>query len=349
MTTLQIGSESVGTGHPAFIIAEMSGNHGGQLDRALQIVREAAKAGANAIKLQTYTADTITLDSDKSDFKVQPGPWQSHRRLWDLYNAAHTPWEWHASIFEEARHLGLEVFSSPFDESAVDLLESLGSVAYKIASPEINHIPLLRYVASTGKPVILSSGLARLTDIELALETLRVGGVHDIVLLKCTSAYPAPANETNLLTIPDMAQRFGVVSGLSDHSIGSAVAVAAVAVGAKVIEKHFTLQGDEETVDSFFSSDQHQFKQMVEEIRTAELALGRINYDIAPSAQQSLRGMRSLYISAPVRAGDLFTTQNIRCVRPSFGLHPGYFDQILSRKARRDLPMGVPLRLEDIE
>jgi len=349
MSTLRIGNTNIGTGHPTFVVAEMSGNHGGQLERALQIVRAAAKAGANAIKLQTYTADTITLDSNAPDFQLQSGPWQSHRRLWDLYNVAHTPWEWHTPIFEEARQLGLEVFSSPFDESAVDLLESLGSVAYKIASPEINHIPLLRYVASTGKPVILSSGLARLTDIELALETLRVGGARDIVLLKCTSAYPAPTNETNLLTIPDMAQRFGVVSGLSDHSIGTAVAVAAVAVGAKVIEKHFTLEGDEETVDSFFSLDQQQFKQMVEDIRTAELALGRISYDIAPSAQQSLSGMRSLYISAPVRAGDPFTTKNIRCVRPSFGLHPRYFDQILTRKARRDLPMGARLRLEDIE
>jgi pseudaminic acid synthase len=351
MTTplVRIGDAQVGLGHPCFVIAEMSGNHGGSLERALQIVRAAAEAGANALKLQTYTADTITLDCNAEDFQLQSGPWESHKRLWDLYDVARTPWEWHAPIFAEARRLGLEVFSSPFDESAVDLLDSLGASAYKIASPEINHIPLLRRVARTGKPVILSSGLARLADIELALDTLRSGGARELVLLKCTTAYPAPANEANLRTIPDMARRFNVVSGLSDHSIGTAVAVAAVAVGASVIEKHFTLDSGEETVDSFFSLDQQQFKRLVSDIRTAEHALGRVSYEIAPSAQGSLRGMRSLYVSLPVCAGEAISPKNIRCVRPSMGLHPKHYESVLGRRARRDLAAGERLRLEDLD
>jgi pseudaminic acid synthase len=347
--SFHIGRTKIGHGQPAFIIAEMSGNHGGQLDRAMQIVRSAAQAGANALKLQTYTADTITLDIDAPDFQIQPGPWESHRRLWDLYDVAHTPWEWHEPIFTEARRHGLEVFSSPFDESAVDLLESLGATAYKIASPEINHIPLLKRVAKTGKPILLSSGLARLADIELALQTLRSTGAREIVLLKCTTAYPAPAAEANLLTIPDMSSRFQVVSGLSDHSIGTAVATAAVALGAKVIEKHFTLDGGKETVDSFFSLDQQEFTRLVNDIRTAEQALGRVSYEIAPSAEGSLRGMRSLYVSAPVRPGESLSQANIRCVRPSFGLHPKYYEKVLGRLAKRHLTAGERLRLEDID
>lgn len=346
---IRIGEATIGPGHPTFVIAEMSGNHGGRLDRALEIVRAAARSGADALKLQTYTADTITLDSDGDDFQLQSGPWQSHRRLWDLYDAAHTPWDWHEPIFREARALGLEVFSSPFDESAVDLLESLGGTAYKIASPEINHIPLLRRVARTGKPVILSTGLARREDIELALETLRGGGAREIVLLQCTTAYPAPAEETDLLTIPDMARRFGVLSGLSDHSTGTAVAVAAVALGARVIEKHFTLDGGEETVDSFFSLGEQEFTRLVADIREAEKALGRVSYDIAPSAVGNLRGMRSLYVCAPVAAGEAITAANIRCVRPSFGLHPRHYEEVLGRRARRHLAAGDRLRLEDLE
>ena len=349
LPVIRIGKSLIGTGHPVFVIAEMSGNHGGDMTRALQIVRAVADSGANALKLQTYTADSITLKSNAPDFQLESGPWQRYRNLWELYDAAHTPWDWHRPIFEEARRYGLEVFSSPFDESAVDLLESIGASAYKIASPEINHIPLLKRVARTGKPVILSAGLARLEDIELAMETLRIGGAEEIVLLKCTTAYPAPTEETNLLTIPDMARRFGVVSGLSDHSIGTAVPVAAVAVGAKVIEKHFTLDDGKETVDSFFSLGQNEFKRLIEDIRTVERALGRVSYDIPQSALGSLRGMRSLYVSAAIRAGMPLTSENVRCVRPSFGLHPKHYEKLMGCHARCDLAPGERLRLEDLE
>ncbi len=345
----RIGDVSVGSDQPCFIVAEMSGNHGGNFDRAIEIVHAAAESGANALKLQTYTADTITLNSDSPDFQIPPGPWESHRRMWDLYDVAHTPWEWHEPIFTEARRLGLEVFSSPFDKSAVDFLESLGSTAFKIASPEINHIPLLKRVARTGKPVILSTGLANLADIELALSTLRENGAKDIALLKCTTAYPAPFNEMNLLTIPDMAKRFEVLSGLSDHSLGTAVAVAAAALGANIIEKHFTLGGDENTVDAFFSNDRHEFSRLVADVRTVEQALGHIKYDVSPSAQANLRGMRSLYISSPVLTGEKLSSANVRCVRPAFGLHPKYYDEVLGRVVKRNLSFGERLRLEDLE
>jgi N-acetylneuraminate synthase/pseudaminic acid synthase len=327
----------------------MSGNHGGNLDRAIEIVRGAAEAGADALKIQTYTADTITLNSDLPDFQLITGPWKSYKRLWNLYNTAHTPWEWHKTIFSEARRLGLEVFSSPFDESAVDLLESLGANAYKIASPEINHIPLLKRVARTGKPVILSTGLAQLTDINLALLTLKECGVQDIVLLKCTTAYPTPFEECNLRTIPDMNARFGVIAGLSDHTIGNAVAIAAVAIGAKVIEKHFASDVCEETVDSFFSNSQREFTQLVRDIRAVEKALGQVSYEISASAALNMSGMRSLYVSAPIRAGESINKTNIRCIRPSFGLHPIYFEQVLGREAKRDLAAGERLRLEDLK
>jgi pseudaminic acid synthase len=345
----KIGNSWIGLDKPAFIIAEMSGNHGGSIERALEIVRAAAKSGADAIKLQTYTADTITLNSKALDFQIRRGSWKEYGTLWQLYDAAHTPWEWHTEIFKEARRVGIECFSSPFDETAVDLLESLGAVAYKIASPEINHIPLLQRVAKTGKPVILSTGLASLADLNLAVNTLREFGAGELVILKCTSAYPAPVREANLSTIPDIVKRFQAVSGLSDHSIGSVVAVAALSLGAKVIEKHFNLENESETVDSFFSMDQSEFQRFVSDIRTAEDALGNITYDVSLSARKNLSGMRSLYVSAPIRAGETLTRENIRCVRPSFGLHPKYFGQVLGLRVLRDLDFGERLRLEDIE
>lgn len=345
----KIGGCMIGADQPAFVIAEMSGNHGGSLDRALEIVRAAARSGANAVKLQTYTADTITLKCDLPDFHVQSGPWQKYNTLWDLYDVACTPWEWHEAIFDEARQLGLEIFSSPFDETAVEFLEALGVVAYKIASPEICHIPLLRRVAETGKPIILSSGLASWNDLCLAVSTLREFGASEIGILKCTSAYPAPASEANILTIPDMMKRFEVVSGLSDHSVGSAVAVAAVSIGAKIIEKHLYIEDESETVDSFFSLGEHGFKQLVDDIRTAEAALGEITYEVSQTAKENLSGMRSLYVSAPIRCGEFLTHDNIRCVRPGFGLHPRHFDRVLGLKVHRDLDFGQPLRLEDID
>ena len=319
----KIGKHLIGNYHPTFIVAEMSGNHGGNLETALEIVRAAKRAGADAVKLQTYTADTITINSDKPDFCIlNDNPWSDYSTLWELYNKAHTPWEWHEAIFAEAEKHDIQIFSSPFDSTAVDLLESLGVPAYKIASPEITNIPLLERVAKTGKPVIISTGISELSDIELALATLRDNGQKDIIILKCTTSYPAPPYESNLLTIQDIINRFGVISGLSDHSMGTAAAIATVVLGGRLIEKHFTLDNSEETVDSFFSSGEVEFKRMVDDIRFIDQALGKVTYDITPSALPSLRGRSSLYITKAIKTGEKFDTTNVKSVRPSFGLHP---------------------------
>ncbi len=347
--TFSIGDTLVGGSAPTFIVAEMSANHAGSLDKALRLVEAAAQAGANAIKLQTYTPDTITINSEGEDFRLNSGPWAGFRSMWDLYQAAQTPWEWHEIIYRKAKLHGLEVFSSPFDETAVDFLEEIRTPAYKVASPEINHIPLLRAVAKTGKPVILSTGLARKCDIELAIETLRSNGCQDVALLKCTSAYPTPASECNLLTIPDMGPRFDVTPGISDHSLGSVVAVAAVSLGAKIVEKHFRLDDDEPTVDAFFSNTPEEFRRLVTDIRTIEEALGSVDYEIAPSAKASLRGMRSIYVCDEIRKGEFINKTNIRCVRPALGLHPKHYDEVIGRKARRNMRKGERLRLEDVE
>lgn len=336
-----IGNKKIGPGNPTFIVAEMSGNHGGSLDLALSIVHAAKRAGADAIKLQTYTADTITLKSHKKDFAILVDtPWADHSTLWDLYNKAQTPWEWHKEIFREARQIGIEIFSSPFDETAVDFLENLDVNIYKIASPEITNIPLLEKVAQTGKPVIISTGISNLSDIELALESLRKNGAGSIIVLKCTTAYPAPAKESNLQTIPDISKRFGVLSGLSDHTIGTAAAISAVSLGACLIEKHFILNDAKETVDSFFSSEEREFKQMVDDIRFVEQALGVVSYEITPSAVPSLKGRSSLYVSATVKKGEIFTKHNIKAVRPSFGLHPKHYKEILGKTSNTDLELG---------
>jgi pseudaminic acid synthase len=347
---VRIGKTLLGSGHPTFIVAEMSANHGGALDRALEIVRSAKRAGADAIKLQTYTADTITLKCDRDDFRI-PGssPWGSFNTIWALYNEAFTPWDWHAEIFKEARKLQLEVFSSPFDESAVDFLESLNVSAYKIASPEITHIPLLERVARTGKPVIISTGVAELVDIELALATLRAVGAKEIILLKCTSAYPAPPDEANLHTLFDISDRFGVLSGLSDHTMGTVTAVASVALGASLIEKHFTLDDEKETVDSFFSLGEKEFANLVQDIRWTEKVLGKVSYEITPSAQSSLRGRRSLYVAAEIKKGEIFTESNIKIVRPSFGLHPKHYSNLLGRRTNSDLQIGDRLSWDVVE
>lgn len=324
-----------------FIVAEVSGNHDGDLGRAIEIIRAAKRAGADAVKLQTYRAETITLNSEREDFRLpSDSPWGAEATMYRLYDKAHTPWEWHMQLFSEARRQNIIIFSSPFDETAVDFLEKLNAPAYKIASPEINHIPLLRRVAKTGKPVILSTGISELTDIELAVKTLRAEGSNQIMILKCTSAYPAPTEESNLRTIPDIMNRFNVLSGLSDHTLGSVSAIATVVLGGSLIEKHFTLNDQHETVDSFFSSNEKQFERMVQDIRLVEASLGSVSYDIAPSARNSLAGRRSIYISASIKAGEVFTASNVKCVRPSFGLHPKYLPEILGRTARCDLNYG---------
>jgi N-acetylneuraminate synthase/pseudaminic acid synthase len=338
---IRIGNTVIGFEHPTFIVAEMSANHGGTLERAIEIVHSAKRAGADAIKLQTYTADTITLKCNGEDFLIpKSSPWSNYSTLWDLYDDAFTPWAWHEEIFKEAKKLDLEVFSSPFDESAVEMLEKLNVSAYKVASPEITHIPLIERIARTGKPVILSTGLAELADIELALETLINAGSKEIIVLKCTSAYPAPADEANLRTIPDMLNRFGLLSGLSDHTTGTTAAVASVALGASLIEKHFTLDDGKETVDSFFSLGENEFSDMVKEIRLVEKMLGKVDYKITPSSMKNINGRRSIYVSNSILKGEKLTESNIRTVRPSHGLHPKHYKSLLGREANCDLSLG---------
>lgn len=346
----KIGNVSVGKDSPTFIIAEMSGNHGGSLEGALEVVRAAKKTGADAVKLQTYTPDTITLNSDKPDFLIpSTNPWQSHNNLYSLYQKAYTPWEWHAPLFAEAKKLGIEIFSSPFDESAVELLESLGAPAYKIASPEITHIPLLERVARTGKPVIVSTGTAELPDIELAVRTIRACGNDQIVLLKCTASYPAPPESIHLRTIPDMARQFSCVTGLSDHTLGIGVPVASVALGAAMIEKHFILSKDVDSVDGFFSLDLAEFTLLVQEVRKVEKALGNPSYALDSEGKKNAWGRRSIYVRADVKRGELISEKNIQVVRPSFGLHPKHWKEVLGKKAKRDLFLGDRLSLDDLE
>jgi N-acetylneuraminate synthase/pseudaminic acid synthase len=346
----KIGSIPIGSKCNTFIVAEMSGNHNGDFNNAIKIIHAARRAGVDAIKLQTYTPDTITLKSNAKDFLIlSDSPWSNHNSLWDLYNKAYTPWEWHEELFAEARKIGLEIFSSPFDEKAVDFLESLNAPAYKIASPEITHIPLLEKVAQTNKPIILSTGVAEIIDIELALDTLRTAGAKDIILLKCTSAYPTPVEEVNLITILDMAKRFNVLVGLSDHTITSVVGIASVALGSCMIEKHFKLNDDIETVDSFFSLNESQFSLLVSDIRLVEKSLGEVNYDIAPSAKKSLSGRRSIYVSAQIKKGEFLTDKNIGVFRPSYGMHPKYKSEIMGRQANKSLFPGDRLTFDDLK
>ncbi len=346
---IYIGSRPIGAGHPSYLIAEMSGNHGGDIERAKEIVRQAKTAGADAVKIQVYRPDTITLDSDKADFSIpSDNAWAQYRNLYNLYEYAHTPWEWIPRLIEVAQEVDIEIFGSVFDHTSIYFMEQCGCAAYKIASPEINDIPLLRAVAETGKPVILSSGLADLADLELAVETLREAGCEQIVLLKCTTAYPAPAEEANLRTIPNLQQTFGTLAGLSDHTEGVAVPIAAVALGAVMIEKHFTLEDEERTVDSFFSLTPAEFGEMVQAVRTAEQALGRVVYGLTTEAAKNRHGRRSLYISAPIKAGERFTADNIQSVRPGYGLAPKYYQKILGMRARCDMEIGDRLEWERI-
>ena len=322
-----------------FIIAELSANHGHKLEVALESVRAAKEVGADAVKIQTYTADTITLNCDADDFKVKGTLWDG-RTLYDLYQEAYTPWEWHQAIFDEAKKCGLVCFSTPFDKTAVDLLESLGNPIYKIASFEITDIPLIKYIASKHKPIILSTGIAMEEDIRLALDTIRGEGNNDITLLKCTSAYPAPIEDANLLTIPDMKQRFGVKVGLSDHTEGSVVPMAAVALGAEVVEKHFIIDRSIGGPDSAFSMEAAEFMQMVENIRNVEAALGDVKYPTDSSKIKGREFCRSLYVAENIKAGETITEHNVRSVRPGFGMHPKYLPELLGRKATRDLELG---------
>ena len=322
-----------------FIIAELSANHNGSKQTAIDSIIAAKKAGADAIKIQTYTADTLTLDCNAPDFVLGKGLWEGET-LYSLYQKAYTPWEWHEEIFHVAKEEGLECFSTPFDKTAVDLLECLGNPIYKIASFEITDIPLIRYIAQKHKPVILSTGIAMIEDIELALETLRSEGCDDITLLKCTSAYPAPIEDANLLTIPDMKKRFCVKVGLSDHTEGSVVPMAAVALGAEVVEKHFIIDRSIGGPDSAFSMEADEFKRMVDKIRQIEKSLGEVKYQMDPSKIKGREYCRSLYVAEDVKAGDVVTEKNVKSVRPGFGLHPKYLPEVLGKKFVKDAGKG---------
>lgn len=335
---------------PCYLIAEMSANHCGSFDKAIEIIHQAKACGANAIKLQTYRADTITLDCDEPDFTLpSDNPWESHNTLYKLYEKAYTPWEWHEALFEEGRKIGIDVFSSPFDNTAVDLLESLGCPAYKIASPEISDVGLIARVAQTGKPVILSTGLATQEDIELAIKTLEDNGCHQYAFLKCTTAYPAPAEDIHLKTIKDMSQKYQCITGLSDHTLGNSVAIASVALGAKIIEKHFVLSRDDASVDGFFSLTPEDFTQLVDDVRNIEKAIGTVNYEISPASKKNLLAKRSLYVAQDIKKGEVITQAHVKSVRPSFGLHPKYLPQIIGKKAAKDLKLGQRFALDLIQ
>lgn len=332
-----------------YIIAELSANHGGDLEIAKETIRAAKRAGADAIKLQTYTADTITLNVKADDFRIKQGTHWDGQYLYDLYTDASLSWDWHKPLFDIAKEEGLVCFSSPFDQTAVDFLETLNVPAYKIASFEITDIPLIEYVASKGKPVIISTGIAGLEDIELALETCKQAGNNDITLLKCTSAYPAAPEDANLLTIPDMKARFGVNVGLSDHTMGIEGPVVAVALGAKVIEKHFILNRSIGGPDAHFSLDEQEFKQMVDAVRITEKMMGKVDYELDPKKLKSREFSRSLYIAEDVKEGEILTEKNVRSVRPGFGMHTKHLKTILGKKAKQDLQKGTALKADHIK
>jgi len=342
---MQIDNRKIGQEHPPFIIAEVSGNHNGSLDYALAIIDAIADSGADAVKLQTYTADTLTIDAPQDDFHItDPNSLWHGRSLYELYEEAHTPWEWHEALFKRAREHGLIVFSTPFDETAVDFLETLDVPCYKIASFENGDIPLIRAVAKTGKPMIISCGMASVDVIEEAVSTARNEGVKDIVLLKCTSAYPADPKDINLATLADMRNKFGVEVGLSDHTMGIAVPVAATALGATVIEKHVTLRREDGGVDAAFSLEPDELKQLVESTHIAWQATGKVTYGSASATEEkSGQFRRSIYITQDIKAGEAFTLDNIRCIRPGFGLEPRLFDAVLGKKAASDIIRGTAL------
>lgn len=340
-----IAGQKIGGGQPTYIIAEMSANHNHSFDYAARIIEAAAAAGADAVKLQTYTPDTITLDCASELFRIKGTIWEG-RTLYDLYGEAAMPWEWQTRLKNVADELGIHLFSSPFDATAVDFLERMDVPAYKIASPELIDLPLIRKVASTGKAIILSTGMAMLEEIEEAVRTLQDAGCREYALLKCTSAYPAPPEEANLLTIPDLAGRFPCPVGLSDHTLGAAVAVASVALGACIIEKHFTLSRADGGPDGSFSMEPSEFAAMVRDVRVVEQALGTASYELTAKQQASLQYRRSLFAVCDIAAGEIITEQNMRSIRPSGGLAPRHYCDVLGRTAVDDIPKGTPLSWE---
>ncbi|WP_424493683.1 pseudaminic acid synthase [Salinimicrobium sp. GXAS 041] len=344
---MKIENNIIGGDHPVFIIAELSANHNGSLDTALKTVKAAKRAGADCIKLQTYTPDTITLNSDKDDFLIKGTIWEG-KKLYDLYWEAYTPWEWHEAIFKAAAEEDLICFSSPFDKTAVDFLEKLSVPAYKIASFEVTDIPLIEYTASKGKPIIISTGIAGQEDIELALDACRKMGNDDVALLKCTSQYPAPIEDANMVMVKDLAERFNVISGLSDHTMGNTVPIVATAMGAKIIEKHFILDKSVGGPDASFSMDEKEFSEMVKSVREAEKAIGKVDYTLTEKQKKGRNFSRSLYIAEDIKAGGIITEKNVRSVRPGFGLHPKHLKEIIGRTVKKDLQCGDRLNFESL-
>jgi pseudaminic acid synthase len=346
---MKIGNKAIGGDNPCFIIAELSANHNGNLEVAIETIRAAKRTGADAIKLQTYTPDTLTIDCDNEHFKIEGGTLWDGKTLYELYSQAYTPWEWHKKLFEVAEEEGLICFSSPFDFTAVDFLEKLSVPAYKIASFEIQDIPLIEYAASKGKPIIISTGIAEEADIKLAVEACRKVGNNDIILLKCTSSYPAPLDLANLNTIPDLKQRFGVEVGFSDHTYGSLAPIVATSLGAKVIEKHFILDKSIGGPDADFSLDVDEFTELVDKVRDTEKLLGKVSYEISEIVKNNRKFARSLFVVSDVKEGDQITEENVRSIRPGYGLHPKYYNIILGKQFTLDVKRGEPLTLEMIE
>lgn len=338
-----IGNKKIGKGYPVFIIAELSANHLQKFDNAVKLIKAAKEAGVDAVKLQTYTPDTITIDCDNEYFRIKQGTLWDGKILYQLYKEAYTPWEWQPKLKEIAEREGLIFFSSVFDKSAVDFLEKIGVPAYKIASFEITDIPLIEYVASKGKPVIISTGIATLSDIEEAVNACKRMGNNQIALLKCTSAYPAPLEEINLRTIPNLAETFKTVVGLSDHTLGISVPIASVALGASIIEKHLTLDRKLGGPDAAFSLEPSEFKAMVKSIREVEKALGEVSYELTEKMRKSREFSRSLFVVKDIKAGEIFTEENVKSIRPGYGLHPKYLRYILGKKASKDIKKATPL------
>ncbi|MBB2145927.1 pseudaminic acid synthase [Pedobacter sp. LMG 31464] len=346
---MKIDSFEINQNSGVFIIAELSANHNGSLQNALDTIKAAKRAGADCIKLQTYTADTMTIDSKNDDFRLKQGTIWDDKYFYQLYQEAYTPWEWHKQLFDTAKAEGLICFSSPFDFTAVDLLEGLNTPAYKIASFEITDIPLIEYVASKGKPIIISTGIAEMEDIELALSACKRMGNHDIALLKCTSSYPAPIEEANLIMIKDLAERYGVVSGLSDHTMGSTAPIVATIMGAKIIEKHFILDRSIGGPDASFSMNEQEFTDMVKAVREAEKAIGIVDYNLTEKQKKGKEFCRSLYVVKDIKEGEKITPENIKSIRPGYGLHPKYYSEVLGKHVVEDLGRGDRLTLNSIQ
>lgn len=345
---LIINGRKIGAQALPYIIAEMSANHNGDIKTAFRIIEEAKKAGADAVKIQTYRPDTITLDSDLPDFQIEEGLWKG-RSLYELYEWAHTPWEWHKPLFEHARKLDITMFSSPFDTTAVDLLEDLNAPAYKIASFEAVDLPLIRYVAATGKPMIISTGMADDEEISEAIDAARGAGCRELAILHCVSGYPAPAEDYNLRTIPDMIERFGLVTGLSDHTLGNTTAITSIALGASIIEKHFTLDRSGGGPDDSFSLEPDELRELCENARTAFAALGEVNYGRKSSESANVKFRRSLYYVKDLKAGDVITTDAVRSVRPGYGLAPKHLDEVIGVKVKEDVAAATPVRRDQLD